>query len=189
MGALRDDSPCFPSPSKIPYGGFSPVRLQTGFRPRPSSHEARTYTRPESSTSRPQMAPCGQAVGVGVPRSQALRSRGPWLANGLCCPARSSLTMASSEPLAALPTSYFLRPSGHLWRRVGPQFKSACLFVRAIPSTPVDRIGCIRLLLPRPQWSSPISQRLDIHIPTLVGSRVARNEADKVRLRYGPHDG
>ena len=29
------------SPSKIPYGGFSPVRLQTGFQPRPSS------TRPE----------------------------------------------------------------------------------------------------------------------------------------------
>jgi len=24
------------------------------------------------------------------------RSRGPWLANGLCCPAGSSLTMASS---------------------------------------------------------------------------------------------
>ena len=27
------------------------------------------------------------------------RSRGPWLAGGLFCPARSSLTMASSEPL------------------------------------------------------------------------------------------
>ena len=25
------------SPSKIPYSGFSPVRLQTGFQPRPSS--------------------------------------------------------------------------------------------------------------------------------------------------------
>jgi hypothetical protein len=28
------------TPSKIPYGGFSPVRLQTGFRPQPSSRNA-----------------------------------------------------------------------------------------------------------------------------------------------------
>ncbi len=47
------------SPSKIPYVGFSPVRLQTGIRPRPSHHDPRlkrktrihhvarsTYTRP-----------------------------------------------------------------------------------------------------------------------------------------------
>ena len=27
----------FPSPSKIPYGGFSPVRLQTEIHPQPSS--------------------------------------------------------------------------------------------------------------------------------------------------------
>jgi hypothetical protein len=49
----------FPSPSKIPYGGFSPVRLQTEIRPPPSTarHElsaaripqtSKPYRRPES---------------------------------------------------------------------------------------------------------------------------------------------
>ena len=35
----------FPSPSKIPYGGFSPVRLQTGIQPRPS-HRLQVVKRP-----------------------------------------------------------------------------------------------------------------------------------------------
>ncbi len=39
----------------------------------------------------------------------ALRSRGPWLAGRLSCPARSSLTMASSEPLGL---SYRFGPVG-----------------------------------------------------------------------------
>lgn len=59
----RDPSPSIahvPSaPSKIPYVGFSPVRLQTGIQPRPSptgrglsarptfTHALRTYTRPK----------------------------------------------------------------------------------------------------------------------------------------------
>ena len=34
------------SPSKIPYGGFSPVRLQTGCQPQPSP--LRTYMRPSA---------------------------------------------------------------------------------------------------------------------------------------------
>jgi hypothetical protein len=33
--------------------------------------------------------------------ARAFPSRGPWLDSVLCCPAASSLTMASSEPLAA----------------------------------------------------------------------------------------
>jgi hypothetical protein len=32
--------------SKIPYGGFSPVRLQTGFQPRPSSNMSSSSARP-----------------------------------------------------------------------------------------------------------------------------------------------
>ena len=51
-----------------------------------------------------------------------LSSRGPWLADRLSCPARSVLTMASSEPLAAAARLIsFVREA--LWRRVGPQFK------------------------------------------------------------------
>lgn len=50
-----------------------------------------------------------------------LSSRGPWLACRLCCPAGSSLTMASSETLAATERLIcFVRPA--LRRRVVPQF-------------------------------------------------------------------
>ena len=67
--------------------------------------------------------PCGQEIGS---PSHTLSSRGPWLADRLYCPARSLLTMASSEPLVANPRLiFFVR--GSLRRRVGPQFKlSVC---------------------------------------------------------------
>ena len=54
--------PVSPSPSKIPYGGFSPVRLQAGCQPRPSPppvHPASAYTRPQSSVRPPRVAPRG----------------------------------------------------------------------------------------------------------------------------------
>jgi hypothetical protein len=82
-------------PSKIPYGGFSPVRLQTGCLT--ATFARRAYTQP------PAHAP--QAPGYRRSKSApgaitcALQSRGPWLASGLSCPAGSLLTMASSEPL------------------------------------------------------------------------------------------
>ena len=52
--------PVSSSPSKIPYGGFSPVRLQTGFRPRPSppAHTRRGLIRGhESASPHPSLAP------------------------------------------------------------------------------------------------------------------------------------
>ena len=45
MNHQRQNTCVFPSPSKIPYGGFSPVRLQTEIQPLPSS------TRPGLSTA------------------------------------------------------------------------------------------------------------------------------------------
>jgi hypothetical protein len=54
--------PVSPSPSKIPYGGFSPVRLQAGCQPRPSPtpvHPASAYTQPQSSVRPPRVAPRG----------------------------------------------------------------------------------------------------------------------------------
>jgi hypothetical protein len=46
MNGQRRSTGVFPSPSKIPYGGFSPVRLQTEFRPPPStSHPALSAAR------------------------------------------------------------------------------------------------------------------------------------------------
>src|SRR5437899_6262346 len=92
------------TPSKIPYGGFSPVRLQTRLTPRPPSRAcprpligrhcrylvSRRFVRSRS---------CDQAA----PRTSDhdRGSSGPWLPSRLYCPAGSSLTMATSAPLSA----------------------------------------------------------------------------------------
>ena len=58
MSYLRVRTCVFPSPSKIPYGGFSPVRLQTEIQPQPSTmlpalsaarirSAAKSYMRPQ----------------------------------------------------------------------------------------------------------------------------------------------
>ena len=98
------------SPSKIPYGGFSPVRLQTGYQPwRPSStlRSALDVRHAFSRAARPTYTPlplfrwCPMVLSdkMSGPLLRGLQSSGPWLASGLCCPTRSSLTMAASESL------------------------------------------------------------------------------------------
>ena len=92
------------APSKIPYGGFSPVRLQTRLTPRPPSPAfprpligrhcrylvSRRFVRSRS---------CDQAA----PRTadHDRESSGPWLPVRLYCPVGSLLTMATSAPLSA----------------------------------------------------------------------------------------
>jgi len=94
------------APSKIPYGGFSPVRLQTRLTPRPPS---RTAQRPligrHCRYLRPQ-----RFIRSGSCDQPALRtsdldrgSSGPWLPDRLYCPAGSLLTMATSAPRSATP--------------------------------------------------------------------------------------
>jgi hypothetical protein len=91
------------TPSKIPYGRFSPVRLQTSLR--------------HSHLRRPLDLLIGchclgwSAFGV-TPHPSGTKasdpycwSSGPWLPDRLYCPARSSLTMATSAPL---PTAFRL---------------------------------------------------------------------------------
>jgi hypothetical protein len=109
------------APSKIPYGGFSPVRLQAGcqMRPSPSRDGFDAFTVEVSSVP-------------GLFRNRAFRPAaftasdtthrpsGPWLRQRLFCPPASSLTMATSEVL-------LLRPSfGIIPRALGsaelPQF-------------------------------------------------------------------
>ena len=108
------------SPSKIPYVGFSPVRLQTGIRPRPSqtkgglsarpafAHPVHAYTWSKLSSQKgdnPQLN-CRffrnrDKAQADLPSisMQAIQPRGPWLTRWLCCPSGSLLTMASSETL------------------------------------------------------------------------------------------
>ena len=92
------------APSKIPYGGFSPVRLQTRFTPRPPSprvasqligRHRRFLRRPRLFRSRS----CDQAA---PPTSDPVHgSSGPWLPVRLSCPVGSSRSMATSAPLPA----------------------------------------------------------------------------------------
>ena len=92
------------APSKIPDGGFSPVRLQTCLRPRPPSQACQRLLigrRCRYLVSRRLIRnrSCDQAA----PRTSDHdpRSSGPWLPNRLYCPAGSLLTMATSAPLPA----------------------------------------------------------------------------------------
>ncbi len=92
------------APSKIPYGGFSPVRLQTRLMPRPPSRASHRqligrhcpYLRSRRlfrNRTRVQAAPRTS--------DQDRGSNGPWLPSRLYCPAGSALTMAISAPLNA----------------------------------------------------------------------------------------
>jgi len=92
------------APSKIPYGGFSPVRLQTRLTPRPPS---RACQRPLIGRHcRYLVSQCFVRSGSfdqTAPRTSDRdhRSSGPWLPGRLYCPAGSSLTIATSAPLSA----------------------------------------------------------------------------------------
>jgi hypothetical protein len=92
------------APSKIPYGGFSPVRLQTRLTQRPPSPALLrrligrhcSYLHPQRNT---RNGTCVQSA----PKASDLNreSSGPWLPVRLYCPVGSSLTMATSAPLSA----------------------------------------------------------------------------------------
>ena len=183
--------------SKIPYGGFSPVRLQTGCQPRPSPGAdglsakpacpapRPTYTGPQLPAQRGATPRQGAGTTVIEPRLKrrspplpaALQSRGPWLARGFCCPAGSSLTMASCETLAPLPATYALYagswPDGLVWAG-SERFPNLLRMSLPVVPPPVPRwTDRVRLaVLPRSPWPSPSLQRLGIHTSTPVGSRV-----------------
>src|ERR1041385_5314879 len=92
------------APSKIPYGGFSPVRLQTRLTPRPPSRAGPRpligrYCRYLRLGRFVRSGSCDQAA----PRTSDhdRESSGPWLPGRLYCPVGSLLTMATSAPLSA----------------------------------------------------------------------------------------
>ena len=129
--------------SKIPYGGFSPVRLQTelpGRHLRPRAHTRRLIGGQQVRRSAPVALtgnlPLPAVCGVS---GEPLRSRGPWLAGGLFCPASSNATMASSEPLASIHRLIVLRPED-TWDARGSQLLSACPWFRAACLTPASQV-------------------------------------------------
>jgi hypothetical protein len=142
------------SPSKIPYVGFSPVRLQTGIQMRPSPTqlglkcEAHIHRNRISlyATKAVALCFCGPLRHVWRNRSStAIQSRGPWLSAALCCRRRSSHTMASSETVCYFRCLIFfvhrifvLRPRMDCSRQL-PQF--APRIYNTVPSS-VPRHPC-----------------------------------------------
>ena len=126
------------SPSKIPYGGFSPVRLQTRLSPRPPS---RACPRPFIGRH------CRYLVSRRLFRSRTCvqtaprtsdhdrESSGPWLPDRLYCPASSSLTMATSAPLSGYSAAYGLfRQAAGPTRQPQRVPNLLCQSVRPVPS-------------------------------------------------------
>jgi len=157
------------APSKIPYGGFSPVRLQTRLTPQPPS---RTYPRPLIGCRCRflgfrrfvRSGSCDQAAPkTSVPNHE---SSGPWLPVRLYCPVGSSLTMATSAPLSA--THRFMNYSGGL--RIPSASRRGSPIYSASPFTPCRRPysggshECTQRCFPRGHWPSPSLHWLGNHV-------------------------
>ena len=94
------------APSKIPYSGFSPVRLQA--RRRSATFDdapAPAYRRFQPSSGIHPLLLFGyfdlRPIRTCRMPIRALSPSDPWLPVRLCCPVGSSLTMATSAPLSA----------------------------------------------------------------------------------------
>jgi hypothetical protein len=140
--------------SKIPYVGFSPVRLQTGIQLRPSLKNTRFKCEAHMRHVRDNLyatkavplcfcGPFGHVWRSRIPT--AIQSRGPWLSSVLCCHTRSMLTMASSESVCPFQCLIFfvhwifaLRPRMGWYRQI-PQF--APRIYNSVPSS-VPRRSC-----------------------------------------------
>ncbi len=192
MNYQRQVTSVFPSPSKIPYGGFSPVRLQTEIYPPPSQPPPRLSAArippavaliSGQKPSHPNTAAHRRANRRGSRlirskrhsdwQNQAIPSRGPWLPCGLCCPAGSLLTMASCAPLALTQPLMNLRSgppaqgpaSGG--EQEGPQF---------------NRHVCSYVPSPEPRWTGRLHSA--VTSPTVIAFAkfaVARHPQDHAR--------
>ena len=198
--------PTFPPPTlKFRTAGFP----QYGFKPA-LDRDLRACRTPVKRSARiPRVAPHLYAAEVSMsapehlfrsrfPKSVLRAShsthwpRGPWLRGGLCCPAPSSLTMASSEPLGpsrgliCFVSRGFARQRCLGWNREGPQF-NLCVCPSVPPSVPRWTVW-MHLAVPSPHALAFVVFAETRH-PRRHSSRFARglrNEAATFALCYGP---
>ena len=130
------NAPVFPSPSKIPYGGFSPVRLQTErCMLRPSRLHAYTQPPPMSRVPMARLRAYRRNALTRPSRPEALG-----FPAGYAVPPDHRLLWPhlrlSSPPVRLSSSSDWLTPD-HLSRGMrGSPFYSACLYLRAASRTP-----------------------------------------------------
>ena len=167
-------------PSEIPYGGFSPVRLQTGLGPSPSSPGAHptTYRRPESRSPATVLAPQG-AIAALSRRRVAVRRDCPVqrpLAHQRVILSRRVIAyyglIRGSRPL---PSAYVLRRRVFALRpRPGDSLLySACPSVRAVCRTPADRVVIAVSNATRGSLRPSVRGSASALVHAKVGSRVA----------------
>ena len=195
------------APSKIPYSGFSPVRLQTGIQPRPSSTlpslsarpafplTGRIYTQLKSLSQKEAFFRPRTCVQSGLspfernyPVQRALAPQQVMLSRQII--AYYSL-MRASRPL---PPVYGLSsgslPYGLVWagNEKVPNLSHSSLPI--VPSSVPRRLDdCSWLLLHRPLWPPPPSQKIGVRTLTLAGTTAREScyhEAAKFTLCYGP---
>jgi hypothetical protein len=191
--------------SKIPYGGFSPVRLQTGILPRPSSTMSNLsarpaftqtpwiYTRLKSLSPKRAFFRNRTCVQAGLPLSYmnhpVQRSLAPqWVMLSHRIVAYYDLIRASLP----LPPVYVLSsgslPVGLL--RAGEEKvpNLNCLSFPIVPSSVPRRLGdFFRLLLHRLLWPSPSLHKVGARFSTLADSYVGCvTRLQQFALCYGP---
>ena len=191
--------------SKIPYGGFSPIRLQTGIQPRPSSPMSSLSVRPACPPTRwiytrlKSLSPKRAFIrrGTFVQAELPLSYRNNPVQRSLA-PQRVMLShrlIAYYDLIRAslpLPPVYVLSsgslPLG-LFRAGNEKVPNlSCLSFPIVPSSVPRRLGdFLRLLLHRPLWPSPSLQKVGVRLSTLAGALPGlRNEAAKFASCYGP---
>ena len=139
-------APVAPAPSKIPYGGFSPVRLQAGSQRRPSLARP-AYTTPEwrsrlcafNSVVRAYAQAAHTASDTTHPPSGPWLRHRLWLSGGLI--AYYGHIRGSGIPLRLI---CFVRS---VLKHQSFPFYSACPLARAIVLTPVVSSDFIRLFI------------------------------------------
>jgi hypothetical protein len=180
------------SPSKIPYVGFSPVRLQTGIGPRPSMSAARlkrearirdVRLKPYTRLMPPSQAPVVPLNGGAFVLLGGTLLRRPSSPEALGSPAGYAVPLdqcllwphprLSPPPAALSSSSVGSSPCGLVW--AGCESFPTLLRV-SFPSCrlpyPGRPNGCFWLFLHRQLWPSPHSYRLGICTPTHAGSHV-----------------
>src|SRR5881396_619276 len=189
------------SPSKIPYGGFSPVRLQTGEQPRRPSPTTRALSaRPASAPGSPTYTPSptlhrtpvaqrGNNIGAlsqGAPVQRPLARQRVMLSRRVLAYYGVMGASQSRPPIYVLDDGP--SPYGLVWAGSERVPHLLCLSVSSVPPSVPRRTRRLQLAVASPPSLAFTSSAQARHPQTHAGrfSRGQRNEAAKFTFCYGP---
>ena len=166
----------FPSPSKIPYGGFSPVRLQTRRQRRPSAGIVPSYTTPQFA----RLSPMDPVSGGKIAGITSRTSRPEALGSPSGCVVRRGRCLLWPHPSHSAANRHVNRLQEWVPNLI-------CVFVRAChPQHPGGSARCTRLLLPLPCGLRLIRRGSTSTVHARWFTRGSRNEAVSGSLALRP---